>query len=258
MDATVELYCEERGKGPLPLMLVHGFPFEHSLWNEVAAQLESETRLLLPDLRGYGLSPTPEGIYTMEAMAADLRALLDRLGIQRVALSGHSMGGYVALAFAEAYPERLAGLAMVMSAAAADAPERKTARYQQAEEIARQGVGILEGSLERYSPSAEVRERVRGWMRRARPAAVQGALMGMAERPDRLEVLAGLRVPVEIISGDLDILIPQERSREMAEKLWDGNLTILPGAGHMPMLEMPASTAAALRAFMARCVNAGM
>ena len=82
--------------------------------------------------------------------------------------------------------------------------------------------------------------------------------MGMAERPDRLEVLAGLRVPVEIISGDLDILIPQERSREMAEKLRDGNLTILPGAGHMPMLEMPASTAAALRAFMARCVNAGM
>ena len=258
MDATVELYCEERGKGPLPLILVHGFPFEHSLWNEVAAQLESETRLLLPDLRGYGLSPTPEGIYTMEAMAADLKALLDRLGIQRVALSGHSMGGYVALAFAEAYPERLAGLAMVMSAAAADAPERKTARYQQAEEIARQGVGILEGSLERYSPSVEVRERVRGWMRRARPAAVQGALMGMAERPDRLEVLAGLRVPVEIISGDLDILIPQERSREMAEKLWDGNLTILPGAGHMPMLEMPASTGAALRAFMARCVNAGM
>ena len=162
MDATVELYCEERGKGPLPLMLVHGFPFEHSLWNEVAAQLESETRLLLPDLRGYGLSPTPEGIYTMEAMAADLKALLDRLGIQRVALAGHSMGGYVALAFAEAYPERLAGLAMVMSAAAADAPERKTARYQQAEEIARQGVGILEGSLERYSPvSGSPRARAR-------------------------------------------------------------------------------------------------
>ncbi len=258
MDATVELYCEDRGKGPLPLVLVHGFPFEHSLWNEVAAQLESETRLLLPDLRGYGLSPAPEGIYTMEAMAADLKVLLDRLGIQRVALAGHSMGGYVALAFAEAYPERLAGLAMVMSAAAADAPERKTARYQQAEEIARQGVGILEGSLERYSPVAEARERVRGWMRRARPVAVQGALMGMAERPDRLEVLAGLRVPVEIISGDLDVLIPMERSREMAEKLWDGNLTILPGAGHMPMLEMPASTAAALRAFMARCVTAGM
>ncbi|MBN1371287.1 MAG: alpha/beta fold hydrolase [Anaerolineaceae bacterium] len=258
MDTTVELYCEERGKGPLPLMLVHGFPFDHSLWNEVAAHLESETRLLLPDLRGYGLSPVPDGIYTMESMAADLKALLDRLGVQRVALAGHSMGGYVALAFAEAYPERLAGLAMVTSAAAADAPERKTARYQQAEEIARQGVGILEGSLERYSPMAEARERVRGWMRRARPAAVQSTLMGMAERHDRLEVLAGLRVPVEIISGDLDTLIPMERSREMAEKLWDGNLTILPGAGHMSMLEMPASTAAALRAFMARCVNAGM
>ncbi len=108
-------------------MLIHGFPLDHTSWNEVATLLENDFDLILPDLRGFGQSTTVETPYTMSDMADDLAGLLDHLGIEKVALAGHSMGGYVALAFAKKYPQRVSGLGLVASQAAADSPERKAA-----------------------------------------------------------------------------------------------------------------------------------
>jgi pimeloyl-ACP methyl ester carboxylesterase len=105
---SIELAYERHGKGT-PLVLLHGFPLDHHLWDEVVPLLEDSFDLILPDLRGFGESETIDTPYTMEDYASDIAGLLDQLAIQKAAVAGHSMGGYVALAFARTYPERVSG-----------------------------------------------------------------------------------------------------------------------------------------------------
>jgi 3-oxoadipate enol-lactonase len=97
-NKTVQLYFKETGEGA-PMVLVHGFPLDHTIWDPVVPLLEPHARLILPDLRGHGRSPAPGGVYDMRTMADDLLSLIDALQIERVTLIGHSMGGYVSLAF---------------------------------------------------------------------------------------------------------------------------------------------------------------
>ena len=108
----------------LRLMLIHGFPLDHTSWNEVASLLENEFDLILPDLRGFGQSTTVETPYTISDMADDLAGLLDHLKIEKIALAGHSMGGYVALAFAKKYPQRVSGLGLGFLASCRRFPRR--------------------------------------------------------------------------------------------------------------------------------------
>src|SRR6266545_4584990 len=119
----IQLAYERRGTGT-PLVLLHGYPLDHHLWDEVAPLLEDTFELIIPDLRGFGESSTIDSFYAMEDFAADIAALLDHLEIQKAGLAGHSMGGYIALAFARLYSERLTGLGLVASQAMADAPDR--------------------------------------------------------------------------------------------------------------------------------------
>ena len=120
----IELAYERHGKGA-SLVLLHGYPLDHHLWDEVVPLLKDTFDLIIPDLRGFGKSTTVDTPYTMNDFASDLAGLLDQLGIQKVAVAGHSMGGYVALAFAQLYPERVSGLALVSSQVLADPPDRK-------------------------------------------------------------------------------------------------------------------------------------
>ncbi len=97
------------------VVLIHGFPLTREIWDAQADALAQRYRVVRPDLRGTGKSSAPEGPYLMERLAADVAALLDALGIERVAIAGHSMGGYVALAFARMFTERVSRLALVCS-----------------------------------------------------------------------------------------------------------------------------------------------
>jgi pimeloyl-ACP methyl ester carboxylesterase len=119
----IRLAYDRRGKGT-PLVLLHGYPLDHRLWDEMAPLLENQFDLILPDLRGFGGSSTVDAFYTMEDIASDIAGLLDFLGIQKTAIAGHSMGGYVALAFARLYPERVTGLGLVSSQAGGSLQER--------------------------------------------------------------------------------------------------------------------------------------
>src|SRR5512147_1871208 len=113
---NIALAYEKLGSGA-PLMLIHGYPLDHAIWNDVANQLKNDFTLILPDVRGFGQSTTVESQYTVTDMADDLAGLLDHLGIEKLALAGHSMGGYIALAFAKKYPQRVTGLGLVASQA---------------------------------------------------------------------------------------------------------------------------------------------
>ncbi len=123
------------GPGPV-VVLLHGFPMDHTIWNPQRASIGSTYRLIAPDLRGHGASAAPEGIYSMEDMAGDVHELLDALGIREpIVLGGLSMGGYVAQAFAAQYPDRLRGLVLINTRAGADSEEAARNREETAAKV---------------------------------------------------------------------------------------------------------------------------
>lgn len=246
---TVTLAYERLGSGK-PLMLIHGFPLDHTSWNEVASLLENQFDVITPDLRGFGQSTTVETQYAMSDMADDLAGLFDHLGIEKVALAGHSMGGYVALAFAKKYPQRVSGLGLISSQAAADSPEGKDRRYQTAADVAQKGVGIVaETMTPKLSADARVQAFVRAVIERQTPSAVIGALKAMAEREDLMSHLSSVKFPVVLIHGNADMLIPIDRAKEIKAVLLSVRFVEVLGAGHMPMMEFAKETAEGLKFF---------
>ncbi len=242
----IALTYERRGSGT-PLVLIHGYPLDHTIWEPVAPLLENGFDLILPDLRGFGQSASPGTSYLLADLAADLAALLNTLKIEKAALAGHSMGGYVALAFARAYPQRVRGLGLVASQAIADPPEKKVARYATAKRVEADGVNEVAGSMPALLTSnVDLQPRIKQLILRQRPAGVAAALRAMAERPDSTPLLSGFEFPVVIVHGVADQIMPIERARDVKAAVQNGHLIELEGAGHMPMMEFPRQTAEAL------------
>jgi pimeloyl-ACP methyl ester carboxylesterase len=242
----LKLAYERSGRGT-PLVLIHGYPLDHGIWNPLVPLLEKDFDLILPDLRGFGESQAATANFGMEDMAADIAALLDRLGIERAALAGHSMGGYVALAFARAYPQRVRGLGLVSSQAPADPPERKAGRYQTAEQVDASGVAeVAAGMPGKLTTDPHLQATLKEMILRQPAAGVAGALRAMAERPDATPYLPGFEFPVVTIHGRADMLIPIERAREVAAAVHRGRLVEIEAVGHMPMMEDTQETARAL------------
>ena len=245
----INLAYTRLGKGA-PLMLVHGFPLDSSSWNELIPYLKDHFDLILPDLRGFGKSTTVEAPYTLSDIADDLAGLLDDLGVEKTALAGHSMGGYISLAFAKKYPQRVSGLGLIASQAAADAPEGKERRYKTAADVAEKGVGVVvEAMTPKLSADVRVQEFVRGVIERQSKQAVIGALKAMAEREDAMPILSSFNFPLVLIHGDADQLIPIERAKEIKSANPSATLLELKGAGHMPMMEFARQTADGLMIF---------
>lgn len=242
----IELAYERRGRGT-PLVLIHGYPLDHSIWAEVTELLENDFDLILPDVRGFGESTTVAEPYTMTNLAEDMAALLDALGLEQAAFAGHSMGGYVALAFAKAFPSRINGLALVASQATGDAPERKEGRYKTAADVAEKGVQMVADAMtDKLSPKQSVRDFIRPLIGKQSVAGVTGALKAMAEREDLSSFLASFTHPLVLVHGTADELIPPDRAREIKAWVPSAHLVELTGVGHMPMMEQPRHTADAL------------
>lgn len=231
-----------------PLLLIHGYPLDHTIWYEMIPFLEYDFEVLLTDLRGFGLSGIPETQYTITDLASDVAGLLDHLGFEKAYVAGHSMGGYAALAFARQYPQRVLGLGLISSQAKADTLERKQGRYAAAEEILQSGVHpVAESMSPKLTPDKRVQAFVQSLIAAQRPAGLAEALKAMAERDDSTSILSEFKFPVALVHGDADELIPLERAQEVKAAIPQATLTVLPGVGHMPMMEVPQETAQALK-----------
>ena len=242
----VSIAYERRGKGA-PLVLLHGYPLDHSIWEPVLSLLEKNYNLLLPDLRGFGESEAVRTNFSMADFAADVAGLMDQLNIKKAAVAGHSMGGYAALAFARAYPEHVLGLGLVASQALADSPETKTGRYQQAENILAHGVKeVAEAMPVKLTANLKLQTWIKDLILRQRPQGLAGALRAMAERTDSTSSLSGFGFPLVIVHGITDAMIPVERARAVKAAAANAHLTEIPDAGHMPMMEDPQKTVEAL------------
>jgi 3-oxoadipate enol-lactonase len=250
-----KLFFKEFGSG-LPIVFLHGYPLDHTIWLPLVNGLKSQARLILPDLRGHGKSPAPAGKYTMEAMAEDVLGLMDSLSIRKAVIAGHSMGGYVALAMAEGHPDRLQGLALIASHAYADPADKKKSRLEMVPLVKEQGIQpVLASMPERLSYNKEVVNFCRKIILNANPQGVMGVLEGMAERLDRLDVLSAIKVPTMLIAGADDQIVSLETNRKTAAVMENPVYEEISGAGHMPMLEKPEETALVFRKFIEKILK---
>ena len=243
----IDLAYVRRGRGN-SLVLIHGYPLDHTIWDEVGPFMEKDFDLIIPDLRGFGESGVMESDNSIIGYATDIAGLLSHLKIKKASLAGHSMGGYVALAFAREFPDRVSGLAMVSSQTGADTPEIRENRLSTAKQVMEKGVGVVaEAMTPKLSTDKRVQDFAQHLIGKQRPKGISNALNSMAGRPDSTELFGTFKFPVLIIHGDADLLIPVKRGREMKAALPAAQYFELAGRGHMAMMEKPEAVAGALR-----------
>ena len=261
----------DRGSGP-PVLLVHGFPLDHSMWDAQIEALSSRFRVIAPDLRGFGPVGQPPSaglqsaqpgaavpqLVTMDRFADDLAALLDALGVgQRVVLVGLSMGGYVAFAFCRKYAARLRGLILCDTRAAADAPAAAAARHETADRVLREGPAPLADAMlpkllapQTLAQRPEIVAAVRKVILASDRRGIAAALRGMAQRPDFTPLLPQITCPTLVLVGQEDGLSTPDSMQALSRKIPGSQFVIISNAGHLPPLERPAETTAAIEAFL--------
>jgi len=240
------------------LLLIHGFPLDGSSWQPQVEGLSSVAGVLAPDLRGFGTDrrELPYAM-TMEAYAVDLMALLDERGIERAVLCGLSMGGYVAMAFAQRWPQRVQGLILSNTRSTADTDEGKAAREQTAVDAMAKGPAVIARAMipkvlseQTRRTQPEVAERIEAIMARQRPEAIAAASRGMALRPDRTQVLRGFNKPALIITGSDDALMPLPTSEALHAAIPSSRLAVIEGAAHLSNVEAPEQFNAEVQRFL--------
>ena len=239
----IQMAYTDAGMGR-PIVLIHGYPFNRSLWNEQVAALSSSYRVIVPDLRGFGETDSSPGPATMNRMAQDVVGLLDHLEISRAVIGGLSMGGYVALAFYKQFPSRVRALVLADTRAQADTEEGKQTRAQQAEKALAEGMaGIADAMLpklltpETVSKRPEIVKRVRDMMLKTKPEGAASALLGMAEREDQTPLLSKIASPTLILVGAEDAITPVADSEKMQHAIAGSRLVVIENAGHVSNLE---------------------
>ncbi len=237
-----DLHCADMGLG-VPVVLIHGYPLNHKIWQNQFV-LSKHYRILAPDLPGFGETPSISGMSIADYADLILK-LLDKENIEKAVVMGHSMGGYIALEFAARYKKRLLGLGLVCTQAGADSEEARANRMKTIERVHAEGKGFVIDTMAGKLTSAknlsdaELIRQLKSIMQGATDKGIATALKAMAGRSDHLSTLEKIRVPILIIAGAEDALIPVEKSAAMAEKLSKRTFEIISGAGHVAMMEKP-------------------
>lgn len=253
----IELATVDRGAGP-PVVLLHGFPLDHTMWNAQVEALSQHYRVLAPDLRGFGRSETGDAKVTMEQFADDVAALLDAAGVAGpITLAGLSMGGYVAWQFWRKHTHRLRALLLCDTRATADTAEAAAGRLDTAQRVLREGPGPLvdtmipklfaETTLEK---DPGLIESVRRVMLSTSPAGIAAAARAVAERPDVTAWLDHIACPTLVLVGRLDRISTPDEMRSIALAIPGARFVEIAGAGHMAPLENPSAANAAMLDFL--------
>ncbi|WP_010279813.1 alpha/beta fold hydrolase [Paenibacillus senegalensis] len=257
LSNQVKLSYEDRGSGNA-VVLLHGFCGSSQYWKEIIPLLETAYRVIVPDLRGHGASSVPDEPYLMETIATDIALLLDKLGIDKAVLCGHSMGGYAASAFAGAYPNKLAGLSLIHSTTLPDDEGGKQKRTEAMELIRKEGVApFVEGLIPKLFADqtlqinkAIVQQAVDIGNNTPPLGAIRSA-EGMRERIDRTLIVEKLQVPVLLVAGSKDkVISPDKTFTPQGAHIHKHKIE---KAGHMSMMECPDELIEPLKTFLAQC-----
>ncbi len=253
----VELAVDVRGEG-LPVLFVHGFPFDRTVWRHQLATL-SRVRRIAPDFRGVGDSGAPSGAdgYSLTRYADDLVAVLDAVGVRQAVLCGLSMGGYVIFELLRRHPERVKALILADTKPEPDSAEAKRGREELTQVAQRDGQdAVIERLLPRLLAAAtqatqpEVAGQVREMAHRWSVPGLVGALRTLRDRPDSTDTLRGVRAPTLVLVGSEDQIAPPDTARAMARLIPGAHCHVVPAAGHIAPLEQPLATSRVVADFL--------
>jgi len=227
------------------LVLIHGHPFNRSMWAEQVAYFSNNYRLILPDLRGYGESDASTPLVLLDEMALDILHLLDELNIDKATFIGLSMGGQIVLDLWRISPHRFSALVIVDSDARAETPGSAARRLATAEEI--QTIGMTQHTdetIHKYIAKAsmanpKVYEPLYKMMSTTSPEGAAAAHKGRALRRDHTSILPRINFPSLIVVGTEDFFTPVPIARLMSDNIPGAELAIIDGAGHLPNMEAP-------------------
>ena len=252
----IEMAYDVAGRGAA-VVLLHGFPFDRSMWREQSQFLGETCRVIAPDLRGQGETPLGDVTLTMGEMAEDVAALLDELRVESVVLGALSMGGYVAFEFFRKFPERVRALVLADTRPQADTEDGRREREENAQRALKEGMApIVESMLPKLLSDAtresrpDVVERVRAMMLGTEPEGAAAALRAMAVRRDQTELLPSINVPTLLVVGAEDSITPPADAESMSAKIEGSRLVVVEGAGHLSNVERPEEFNRALVEFL--------
>jgi pimeloyl-ACP methyl ester carboxylesterase len=253
----IDLSVLVQGEGR-PLLFVHGFPLDHSMWRRQMGRFARSHRVIAPDLRGFGQSDVTDGRVTMEQFADDLAALLDELHVtEPVTLCGLSMGGYIALEFVRKHSNRLCALVLCDTRAGADAAEARQKRLQTADQVLREGPAAIADSMisklfaqQTYRDQPQVVEETRRLILGTPRVGIAAAALGMADRRDLTGSLPEISLPTLVIVGEEDGITSPEEMKEMAGAIPAAEFRAVTNAGHMAPLEASTTVNSAIQRFL--------
>jgi len=251
------VYYESRGLGPA-IVFLHGFMESHKIWESFANSFSNEFQSITFDLPGHGQSDIIAPVHGMELMADCTKSILDHLGVKDCILVGHSMGGYVSLAFADKFPERVKGLVLFHSSALPDSDEGRKNRERTIEFIQQNKTGfILQFIPSLFAPSNAEKYQMEIQMliesaSSMKPQAIIAAQIGMKERPSYLDVLTHIQAPVLFIIGKQDSRISAKDYFSQIFLPSHSEILVLENVGHNGYIEAFPVTSAAIRHFAQR------
>jgi Predicted hydrolases or acyltransferases (alpha/beta hydrolase superfamily) len=253
----IDLMVEYAGNGE-PIVFVHGFPLDHSMWRSQIDAFSQTHTVIAPDLRGFGQSEDSAGTVTMEQFADDIAAILEQLHVEGpITFCGLSMGGYIAWQFWKRHPKLLKRLILCDTRAIADSPEARQTRLDAAERVLSEGQQFLAESMipKMFAPVTRERhpelvEETKRTILMNSPMGIAAAQKGLAARPDVTSWLPEIKVPALLIVGEKDEISPPDEMQTIADALPHGKLVVIPDAGHMAPLEQPQAVNDAIRQFL--------
>jgi pimeloyl-ACP methyl ester carboxylesterase len=246
LNGSTIYYTEMGDPSSLPVIFLHGFPFDHKMWKKQLEVVGRNYRAIAFDIRGHGESEVGDGQYLIEGHVEDLMALLELLRLQRPVIVGLSMGGYIALRALEKYPDRFSAAVLCDTRSEADTNEGKLKRFAGATLVKTKGSAAFAegfmGSL--FAPESQravrdEKEAIRKTMEATSPLSIAGTLIALSARMDTTSSLSSIKIPTLIMVGEFDQLTPPAASEAMHERISGSELFIVPGAAHMSNLENP-------------------
>lgn len=260
LKIDANLRYQDAGEGPV-IVLLHGYLETLKIWKEFVIELSKKYRIIAPDLPGHGKSEITEEIQTMDSMAYSIKLMLDHLEIKKCVMVGHSMGGYVALAFLERYPDLLQGISLFHSGPFADTEEKKEHRDREIHLIKHGKKSLVyhnhisktfaKDNIYLYP---DINEKLIKLCQKSSEYGIISALEGMKVRPDRLALLENTKIPVQYIIGKMDNFIPMGVLEKIKFPIGT-DIVVLENSGHMGMFEEKEKSLEAISGFVDRIVK---